>query len=790
MNQPFDEELISAYLDDELSPEQRRDVERLLAERPEAQRLLDELRGLRESLQSLPTYKLQDDFGAAVLRRAEREMLRPAATMNAETVAAVPPPTASVPATPIATSPTRPAVPVQPAAQVERSWRRPAAWSLLAVAAALAIMFVEGNRRGEDRVAVLTSKEKAADKTPTNVAPARPADIQDHIDVPAAGRDDETKRDRPLKKDGTAPISPRGDIAAAAAKPQAEMTATTNGIAGQPLPGGNQFSAVNPGVPPAGEAVRGNQMLIFNSAVPPPGAPAVVAAPAGQFAVENNLAVRGLPTTPPTGAGTVAQPQAPLAQQVLAGTGVQGYALPAQPQQGVVDMTPLIQANDYQRARTLIGEYETARREAPSDRDAAAQLSRRMQNRAMEQQATRQAPAQAKTGVAAANPANVPATDAEQLLVVYCDVTPEALERGWGPILNRQQIADLTTLYSGTTTINGVAAAAPDRQAQRRSGQEQDEEFVYVVADSKQLEGTLDALRRQSEYFLNVRVEPAPADPQQQTWRQRYSRGEEADRSNAFVVKNTPATTGDARAVAKSLAENNAPAPAGAPAKANVQAGERKEVGEKNTAALAKSESASGPAVPLNEIPRLREAEGNALQFGGGNAAAGMGGGGGMAASAAGSMPTSSYEYRQQTFVPLSRSQRLNRSETLAAPATNAPLGGSALAAAQPAATPSAAPQAAIVATSPFAAPAAAKPAADEKLEKSKVAAGGANGGRPAPTAAKQMDADAQSTNRAFQDETSPAIDRLWSELPPDYHEALFIFRVVPQAEADSKSNK
>ena len=40
---PFgpDDELISAYLDDELSTEERAYVERLLVERPEARRLLD-----------------------------------------------------------------------------------------------------------------------------------------------------------------------------------------------------------------------------------------------------------------------------------------------------------------------------------------------------------------------------------------------------------------------------------------------------------------------------------------------------------------------------------------------------------------------------------------------------------------------------------------------------------------------------------------------------------------------------------------------------------------------------
>ena len=47
-----DEELISAFLDDELSPEERVRAEQLLVERADLRRLLDELRGLREGLQA------------------------------------------------------------------------------------------------------------------------------------------------------------------------------------------------------------------------------------------------------------------------------------------------------------------------------------------------------------------------------------------------------------------------------------------------------------------------------------------------------------------------------------------------------------------------------------------------------------------------------------------------------------------------------------------------------------------------------------------------------------------
>ena len=45
-----DEELISAYLDDELSPEERGRAERLLVERADLRRLFDEMRSVREGL--------------------------------------------------------------------------------------------------------------------------------------------------------------------------------------------------------------------------------------------------------------------------------------------------------------------------------------------------------------------------------------------------------------------------------------------------------------------------------------------------------------------------------------------------------------------------------------------------------------------------------------------------------------------------------------------------------------------------------------------------------------------
>jgi hypothetical protein len=68
-------DLLSAYLDGELTAEEESQVERLLAASPEARQLLDELRALSSSLQALPPLAVGEDISEQVLRRAERRML-------------------------------------------------------------------------------------------------------------------------------------------------------------------------------------------------------------------------------------------------------------------------------------------------------------------------------------------------------------------------------------------------------------------------------------------------------------------------------------------------------------------------------------------------------------------------------------------------------------------------------------------------------------------------------------------------------------------------------------------
>jgi anti-sigma factor RsiW len=124
------EELISAYVDGELSPEERAQVEKWLADIPELRQLHDELRAVKSSLQSLPRHKLDHDLGETVLRRAERTVLAGSSEVSV-------------------------AGRVGPAGPLEawwshNTWRR-WAWPAVAIAAALLLIVFDSQRQPAER---------------------------------------------------------------------------------------------------------------------------------------------------------------------------------------------------------------------------------------------------------------------------------------------------------------------------------------------------------------------------------------------------------------------------------------------------------------------------------------------------------------------------------------------------------------------------------------------------------------------------------------------------------------
>lgn len=72
---PLDDELLSAYVDGELTDDERAQVEARLANDPQARQLVDELRTLSQQIQSLPAESIGEDLRATIMQRAEREML-------------------------------------------------------------------------------------------------------------------------------------------------------------------------------------------------------------------------------------------------------------------------------------------------------------------------------------------------------------------------------------------------------------------------------------------------------------------------------------------------------------------------------------------------------------------------------------------------------------------------------------------------------------------------------------------------------------------------------------------
>lgn len=166
MNLEPREEWISAYVDGELSADERAEVERWLAERPELRQLHDELLTLRTTIQSLPRHQLERDLGPTVLRRAEQTVLSGdgPTTDKVRSVGEA----------------------IDKVSLPDRSlgnwWRRGAgwrrlAWPAVAAAAALAIALFQGDDEVPKReVASAPQKDIAISARPAPAGAAAPAD--------------------------------------------------------------------------------------------------------------------------------------------------------------------------------------------------------------------------------------------------------------------------------------------------------------------------------------------------------------------------------------------------------------------------------------------------------------------------------------------------------------------------------------------------------------------------------------------------------------------------------------
>lgn len=150
MNEIPNESWISAYLDGELNADERQQFDRWLSDNPAAHELMDELRALSQTLQTLPREELGTDFATRVLQRAERAVLLP----EGDTAGGS------------ASQPHGGAAPVPPAGMDWARWSRPLFWSVLATAAGL--MIVVSAPRPHDELAQVTASAPAdlADRAP------------------------------------------------------------------------------------------------------------------------------------------------------------------------------------------------------------------------------------------------------------------------------------------------------------------------------------------------------------------------------------------------------------------------------------------------------------------------------------------------------------------------------------------------------------------------------------------------------------------------------------------------
>jgi hypothetical protein len=171
MNEVPDTEWFSAYLDGELTADEQRRVEMMLAASPEARQLLEDFRALGATLQSLPQQTLDEDLSLCVLEAAEQRMLN-ASESDDETREQdrVKPVTG------------RAAETVKPRWR-EISWqgmlsRRALVWSGIAVAVALMLVFISPPEHKVSRIAMtdkdkVESRKKVAEASGEHAAAAR-----------------------------------------------------------------------------------------------------------------------------------------------------------------------------------------------------------------------------------------------------------------------------------------------------------------------------------------------------------------------------------------------------------------------------------------------------------------------------------------------------------------------------------------------------------------------------------------------------------------------------------------
>jgi len=152
----LDDELLSAYLDDELSPEERVAVEARVAADPAAEQLLHQLRAVSQAVQGLPQEAVGCDLRDAVLRKAGQR------TPSGTAASSAAPPGAADDRSSANGEPDTPANSAHTISigRTRRAW----VWVSLAVAAALLIMVYDPGNRPGDELPAVAQRDASADR--------------------------------------------------------------------------------------------------------------------------------------------------------------------------------------------------------------------------------------------------------------------------------------------------------------------------------------------------------------------------------------------------------------------------------------------------------------------------------------------------------------------------------------------------------------------------------------------------------------------------------------------------
>ena len=492
---PQDEERLSAYLDGELSSDEQARVEQLLAEEPAARQLLDELRAVSSTLQSLPRTRVPGNLAADVLREIERRGVQPAAGQGSRTLqSAVADAVGSAGAEPArdGTDTAKPSAEpsVKPYVEEPVDWRqrliRPLVYASIAVAVFAAVSLMT-ERAGDvpDPIARHLAEEYAADAERADKAERSDATFDTDRDTTTSeslGKEDGQRRRNMARPDAR--------FAAPAAAPGASVAGDS--AAGEDGAGGAGMTLSKPGPlssQPGQSQMAGQaadpRLFYFQQAVVNQEPVLVVQCRVTAEAVRQDLVGKLLAKN-----SVAVDDEAAAELDTAINTNVgYGQGVTPTPDSVVVQQSVVVE-------QSAMPFDEATPADAATEPEMPTDLARQ------------QAPAQQSIAQDAAAPSAEPATDADRDVGELGDRDNKVAAKHRGEPAFR----------NGERFESGEAASGGSTQGAN-------EPTVYLIdASPEQLEGVLADLKSQTEGVVSVMVSPAPEAPTQNDYLN-YNRG-------------------------------------------------------------------------------------------------------------------------------------------------------------------------------------------------------------------------------------------------------------------------